>query len=304
MSRTAPLQYAPVVVFAYNRPDHLRQTLHALSQADLADESHIQVFADGPRDDAAGPGVEAVRAVLVDPVWPTAFARFQVVFGEQNQGLARAIIGGVTQVIETHGRAIVLEDDLVVSRDFLRFMNEALVYYQPDQTVGSIAGFCPLARPPAGYDHDVMRVPRNCSHGWATWADRWIEVDWTVANAARLKRDPGIRARLNSAGSDRLNRLRHQLAGRINSWSIRFGLWQVATGRDTIYPVVNHVRNTGYDGSGVHTRRGEEVNAHISLSEMPWILSNPPVSPDVLRAFHRVYSGSRLSQLARALRNL
>lgn len=293
---------SPIVVFAYNRPDHLRQTLTALADADLARDSRVRVYADGPRNEAAREGVAAVRAVLDDAVWRTRFGTFEVVASDENKGLAKAIIGGVSEVVEQAGRVIVLEDDLIVSRDFLRFMNDALDFYEADQTVGSISGFCPLKAPPPGYTADVLRVPRNCSHGWATWADRWRQVDWTAAGAEQLRRDPVLRRRFNSAGADRLDRLRRQLLGRINSWSIRFGLWQVLAGVDTIYPVRNHVRNEGFDGSGVHTRAGDEINVTLSDVGSSWMLSQVPVSPAVLRAFHAGYSGPPHKRLVRWIR--
>lgn len=294
---------SPVVVFAYNRPDHLRQTLTALAEADLAAQSRVRVYADGPRDEVAREAVAAVRKVLDDPVWRDRFAAFEVAASDANQGLARAIIGGVTEIVEVAGRVIVLEDDLIVARDFLRFMNDALDFYRDDSSVGSISGFCPLKARPAGYVHDVMRLPRNCSHGWATWADRWREVDWTAAEADRLRREPALRRRLDSAGSDRFHRLQRQLAGNINSWSIRFGLWQVLTGRDTIYPVDNRVRNIGFDDSGVHTRRGQEVNDRI-VTDAPYVLTDPPEVPAVLEAFSRIYSGSPVRIFMRNIRQL
>lgn len=295
---------APVVVFAYNRPDHLNQTLAALAAADLARDSRVRVYADGPRNEAAREGVDAVRAMLDDPAWGDRFGTFEVVASDENKGLAKAIIGGVTEVVEQAGRVIVLEDDLIVSRDFLSFMNDALDFYEPDPTVGSISGFCPLKAPPPGYTADVMRVPRNCSTGWATWADRWREVDWTAADAPRLYRDPVFRKRFNAAGSDRVDRLRRQMQGTVSSWSIRFGLWQAASGRDTIFSSVNRLVNSGYDGSGVNTRAGEAINPTFRAEGSPYVLKAVDKSPAVLAGFHRVYSGSLLARFRRYLRNL
>ncbi len=295
---------APVVVFAYNRPDHLRQTLSALAAADLAGESRVRVYADGPRDPAAREAVAAVGRVLDNPAWRESFDVFEVVASAENLGLARAIISGVSEVVGQAGKVIVLEDDLIVSRDFLRFMNDALEFYRDDPTVGSISGFCPLKAPPAGYRHDVMRVPRNCSTGWATWVDRWREVDWTAADAERLYRDPDFRKRFNAAGSDRLDRLRRQLDGKVSSWSIRFGLWQTATGCDTIFSSVNRLTNSGYDGSGVNTKAGEAINPDFVAEGRQYVLANVERSPVVLAAFHRAYSGSPLVRLRRLIRTL
>ncbi len=295
--------FAPIVVFGYNRPDHLRQTLEYLSRAEGAIQSELWIFCDGPKPGAEPAMVRAVRKVARDTVWTERFRSIHVEVSDINKGLAKSIIGGVTQVMEAAGRAIVVEDDLLVAPDFLRFMNGCLDYYQDDSKVGSVTGFSPLVTPPANYAHDVMAIPRNCSHGWATWADRWRSVDWDARDAARIWREPVLRRRFNAAGNDRLGRLLRQLDGQIDSWSIRFGLWQTLSGRYTIYPVQNRVRNIGFDGSGVHTRKGEEVNSEALNEARDFHLE--PVTEDhsVLRAVARVYSGPRFMRTMRGARS-
>ena len=38
----------PVVLFAYNRPDHLRRTVAALAANELAADTDLIIFSDGP----------------------------------------------------------------------------------------------------------------------------------------------------------------------------------------------------------------------------------------------------------------
>jgi len=40
------MSLAPIILFAYNRPDHTRRTLEALSANLLADQSELFIFAD------------------------------------------------------------------------------------------------------------------------------------------------------------------------------------------------------------------------------------------------------------------
>jgi len=293
---------APIVVFGYNRPDHLTQTLTHLAQAQGASESDLWIFCDGPKPNADRTKVEAVRTVANDPVWRDKFGSVRVIASEANKGLARSIIGGVSAAMDKAGRAIVVEDDVLVAPDFLDFMNDCLNFYADDQSVGSITGFSPFSARPAGYAKDVMAIPRNCSQCWATWADRWAEVDWEARGAAKLWRDPSLRRRFNAAGNDRVDRLHRQLAGKIDSWSIRFGLWQTLSGRHTIYPVENRVRNIGYDGSGVHTRLGQDVNAHALTEARAYTLE--PVTEDraILRQVANIYGGPWLKRVLRGLR--
>lgn len=293
---------APIALFGYNRPDHMRQTLDHLAGADGAADSSLWIFCDGPKPGADLAQVQAVRMLAQDPVWAGRFASVEVRISEANKGLARSIIGGVSTVMDSAGRAIVVEDDLLVAPDFLRYMNDCLDFYQDDPKVGSITGFSPLSEAPAGYAHDVMAIPRNCSHGWATWADRWRQVDWDAAGAARLSQDRALRRRFNVAGNDRLGRLVRQLEGRIDSWSIRFGLWQSLAGMHTIYPVHNRVSNIGFDGSGVHTRQGEDVNAGALIEPRAYRLEHVAEDPAILRQVARIYSGKWYKRALRGMR--
>lgn len=293
---------APIALFGYNRPDHLRQTLDHLARADGALDSSLWIFCDGPRPGADLAQIKAVRALAQDPVWAKHFASIQVRTSAANKGLARSIIDGVSAVMDSAGRAIVIEDDLLVAPDFLRFMNDCLDFYRDDQNVGSITAFSPLKKKPAGYPHDVMAIPRNCSHGWATWSDRWREVDWAATDAAKLSQDRALRRRFNVAGNDRFGRLVRQLEGQIDSWSIRFGLWQCLAGMHTIYPVHNRISNIGFDGSGVHTRQGEDVNASALTEARAYRLEHVVEDPAILRQVARIYGGEWYKRALREVR--
>jgi hypothetical protein len=293
---------APVVVFAYSRPLHLRAALAALAQARGAADTELWVFADGPRRPEVEPQVAEVRALLRELQTWNAFRHVHVVESDANLGLARSVIGGVSRVLETHERVIVLEDDLVVAVDFLDFMNDALEYYRHDMRVGSITGSCPITRLPNDYRHSVALLPRSCSHGWATWTDRWSKVDWSGNGLAALQRDRSLRRAFNRTGSDRYGRLHHQMAGRIDSWSVRFGLWQFLAGMYTIYPTQNRVRNIGFDGTGIHCGVGSVKNEEISTQPRSYTLETVAEDPRISAEFHRTYSGAWHRRVGRWVR--
>ena len=292
-------ELAPVVVFAYNRPTHLKRTLDALSACRLADRSSIHVFADGARNAAAEDGVAGVRRLLEEEAKAARFASFRVYAATTNQGLARSVIGGVSQILDEYDRVIVLEDDLIVSGDFLEFMNACLDFYAEDPVVGSVTGFCPLESVPEHDGSGVFMVNRNSSQGWGTWRRVWVGVDWEAAAAACLDKDRGLRREFNCGGNDRYDRLRRQLAGRIDSWSIRFGLSLFQRGLGTVYPAVNRIENIGYDGTGVHSGTGQPKNAKIAESRYEL----GPLRPNraAQREFHRIYSGALPGRLLRDL---
>ncbi len=288
---------APVVVFAYNRPLHLQRTLDALAACRLADRTHVHVFADGPRKPAAAEAVAEVRRVLATEALAGRFASVRIQASEVNLGLANSIIRGVGQVIGAHGRVIVLEDDLLVSADFIEFMNDCLAFYEDDATIGSVTGSCPIRTLPTGYQGSVFAVGRNSSHGWGTWRRVWDGVDWSATLARELDESCRKRLTFNRQGNDRYDRLRRQLAGRIDSWSIRFGLSLFDRRLLTIYPTSNRVANIGFDNSGVHCREGEAMND--AIADGPYTLQHVVVDVSIEKRFYKAFSGTALGRWAR-----
>lgn len=129
---------SPIILFVFNRPEHTQQTINALRKNYLAKESHLFVYADGPRSNTSGPGVENVRKIIrqID-----GFKEVTIVERSENYGLSRSIISGVTEIVGQYGSVIVLEDDMVTSEYFLQFMNDALDYYQDEEQVVGIHGY-------------------------------------------------------------------------------------------------------------------------------------------------------------------
>ena len=57
------MDYAPIVMFVYNRADHFTQTYEALAKCPEAKNSILYVFSDGAKNDNAKPQVEQVRQI-------------------------------------------------------------------------------------------------------------------------------------------------------------------------------------------------------------------------------------------------
>ena len=131
------MNYAPIVVFGFNRPDALKNTITSLLQNEEAKLSDLFVFVDGPRNGKAGEK-EKVEAVKKFVKSIKGFKSLHCTFSEQNKGLADSIIGGVSQVINQYGKVIVLEDDLVLMPNFLNFMNQGLEKYQNEDKIFSV----------------------------------------------------------------------------------------------------------------------------------------------------------------------
>lgn len=261
------MSLSPIIIFVYNRADHFMQTYNALAACKEAKQSELYIFSDGAKNEAGKAKVDEVRAA-VDAIKNAGdFKAVTVTESPVNRGLAASIIAGVTEVINKHGKVIVVEDDCKVSPYFLTYINGALDYYQSNKKIGSIAGYTPMIDLPDYYKSDVFAAYRSCSCTWATWADRWEGVDWKLKDMGDFYRSSKFIRKLNANGSDRFIRLYRQTKGNGSSWSVRFGAHLVKRDLLTVYPRYSYITNIGCDESGVHSKADDAEKMRVDLSK-------------------------------------
>ncbi len=261
------MSYAPIIIFVYNRADHFIQVYNALAACKEAKKSDLFIFSDGAKNEAGKDKVNEVRSTVASIKDAGDFKCVTVTESPVNKGLAASVIAGVTEVIKKYGKVIVVEDDCKVSQFFLNFMNNALDYYENNNKIGSIAGYTPMIDLPDDYDKDVFAAYRSCSWTWATWADRWQNIDWELKDIGDFYKSPKLIRRLNSNGSDRFMRLYRQTKGNGSSWSVRFGAHLVKNNLLTVYPRYSYNSNIGCDESGVHSKSEDNEKMRVDLSK-------------------------------------
>jgi len=254
---------APIVLFVYNRLYHTTKTIEALKKNQLASESELYIYSDGAKNNQDIDQIEAVRDYIKSV---SGFKKITVIKRKYNWGLANSIIDGVTKIVNQYGRVIVLEDDLVTSPYFLKFMNEALELYANNEKVISVHGyFYPIEK--------MVNVPEtffikgaDC-WGWATWKSGWdlFELDGqkllNELEARGLSKKANFNNTYNYSGM-----LKDQIKGKNNSWAIRWYISALLNDKLTLYPKISFVRNIGHDGSGSNCSPSLEYDV-LGLSE-------------------------------------
>lgn len=241
---------APVVIFAYRRPDHLRNTLASLMRCEGFAKSPIIVYCDGPRSDSEVESVTATRALAKNLLGE----RAEYHFSEVNLGLSRSVIAGVSQAVDRFGRVIVVEDDLELHPAFLTFMNQGLDRYANDDRVFQISGY-QFDVPELKNTASALFLPFTVSWGWATWKRAWAQFDPLASGWEKLRADKDLRRRFNLDGVyDYATMLVRQMLGARDSWAVRW-YWTVFKAKGLVlFPPSSLVSNTGFDGSGTHGR--------------------------------------------------
>lgn len=296
------MELSPVVLFVYNRPWHTKQTVEALQKNELAYESELFIYSDEAKNEDARKSVAEVRE-YIDKV--DGFKQVTVIKREQNLGLANSVIDGVTEIVNKYGRVIVLEDDLITSSYFLKFMNEALEFYKDDNRIMSVTGYnfslekLPI---PSYYKHDVYLNKRCMSWGWAIWKEKWEKVDWDVKDFNDLKKDKMRIRQFNDGGRDMFNMLTKQMDGKIDSWAIRFCYAHFNNNMFTLYPIESLVYNSGFDGSGTHCKAEKRVGENIELStKKVKFIANIEPDRSLIERHKKIYNQSLLKKIRRRL---
>lgn len=251
---------APIIIFAFNRLEPLKKTINSLLENPEATESDLFIFVDGPRSHKVG---EEQKVASVQEYIKSikGFKNIEYYFSEINKGLGNSIIAGVSQIIHKYGQAIILEDDLTFSKNFLSFMNQGLSKYQKEDKVFSICGYSNQVHKPQNYNSDTYFCTRSSSWGWATWKDRWETIDWQLKNWEDIRKH---KSGFNKwGGSDCFKMLEDWYNGKNQSWAIRFCFNQYLQQKLSLFPIISKVNNNGFDGEGTNCKKWSRFKCHF-----------------------------------------
>ncbi len=240
--------YMPIVFFAYNRPEHTLYSLESLSKCHGSSESELFVYCDGPKNSGEEALVREVRELVKSKKW---CGKVNIIERDENWGLARSIIAGVTEMLDRYESVMVLEDDLICSRYFLNYMNKALRRYADEEKVMQVSAYMfPIK---LRNETDAFFLPFITSWGWGTWRRAWELMDEKMDGYERLKRDASLRYKFDLNDSyPYYALLQKQLRGEVDSWAIRWYLSVFMADGVTLFPVRTMIQNTGFDNSGAH----------------------------------------------------
>ena len=248
---------APIVLFVYNRPVHTQKVIEALQMNEESKHSDLFIFSDAPKNEIAIENVERVRNYI-----RTISGFKSIIIKEQiqNQGLAKSIINGVTEIVGKFGRVIVIEDDVETSPFFLKFMNSALDFFENEKRIWSITGF--------SYPLNKKKLPEafcffaiSC-WSWGTWADRWKHYEKNPDKYISQISKNGIK-KFDYYGSTKMfSQITANKTGRLDTWAIFWYALQFVNNGFQIMPSRPLAKNIGMDGTGIHCGTNSIYNEH------------------------------------------
>ncbi len=262
---------APVVVFAYNRADLLKNTLCSLKNAVLSEKSDIYIYIDCPSNLAGDKEkVESVRKIAENfEIGRSKTIRVSSV----HLGLAKSVIGGTTEIINRYGSVIVVEDDLHLSPSFLIYMNTMLQAYESDNRIMQISGFGVKISSSTKDYSEIYLNKRAQSWGWATWKNRWDTMDWEISDYELFMKNKIQKRNFKRLGSDLLQTLHSYKKENKDIWLIAYIYNMYSKNMFSVCPFRSLVRNDGFgvDASNCknYNRYRIDFNKEILKSDAP-----------------------------------
>ena len=251
---------APIILFVYNRLTHTQRVIEALKENSLAKDSELYIYADAAKDAKARHKVDQLRSYLPSI---TGFKNVYIHLRDTNLGVDENTIQGVTEVVNLHGRVIVLEDDLVTSPWFLKFMNEGLDFYENEHDVASIHGYVYPVRQKM---KEVFFIKGADCWGWATWKRAWDLFEPDGAKLLDKIVAEGLQQEFDFDNTYAyVEALKRQATGKTTEWDIRWYASAFLAGKLTLYPGQSLVTNIGHDASGVHC--GESTSYEVAMAQ-------------------------------------
>ncbi|MEO6903111.1 MAG: FkbM family methyltransferase [Bacteroidia bacterium] len=263
---------APIILFVYNRPEHTLQTLHALMENELANESELFIYADGEKQSSTATQRQQIvetREVIRQKQW---CKKVTIIESAVNHGLAASIIKGVTDVLEKYEKIIVLEDDIITSTHFLKYMNEGLELFHDKEKVMHISAYM---FPVTEKLPEIFFFNTASCWGWGTWKDAWKHFEKDAKKSLTKILNKNLVHKFNLEDSyDYYSMLKRQAEGINDSWAVRWYASIFLNNGLCLHPSQSLVNNIGHDGTGVHCNNTnvfkiDDLSKSIEVRDIP-----------------------------------
>jgi len=247
------MKYAPIVIFVYNRLSLTKKTINFLKKNKLIKKSEVYFFSDGPKNNLDNKKVEEVRRYIRN----TNFSKKKkIIESKKNKGLKKNITGGLNYIFKKYTKCIILEDDICVSKDFLKLMNFYLNLYKLKYNVASIEGYMYPVKFSKNIESTFF-LKGSGGWGWGTWRRSW--KNYTNNRNLLIKK-------VNKMSKDQLYNYYKILKSNKNSWAINWYTINYLKNKYTLFFKHSLVKNVGFGSESTNTRLNYNLNKNFKIN--------------------------------------
>lgn len=253
-----PFDTIPVVLFAYNRLDCLRQTLESLKVNRVP---MLIVYSDGGKNADDTNKIESVRKLIRGIDW----CEVRLIERGQNFGLGKSILTGVSSVLCEYPAIIVSEDDLIFAEGAYPYLCAALIAYANDPKVMSVTGWTHPRFTPQHEPDQPYFDGRAESWSWGTWSRAWTDMDRPALELLLMCREKQIDP--DAYGADLIEMAEVEKSK--NLWAVRFLLLHILKGGLCLRPPYSMVENIGFGEAATNTHGSTAEWSNWPLKKCP-----------------------------------
>ena len=261
---------SPIVIFSYNRPKHLNNLINSLIKNKITKSSKIFFYCDGPKNNIDKIKIKEIKNLLDRTNLKIDFK----IFRKRNIGLANNIIKGVSYVMSKYSSCIILEDDLVLNKNCINFMNIMLARFKSDKEIGSVSAHSYIDKFKSNKKFDFYLSKRHSSWCWGTWSRVWNKINWNNLEIESHFYDKSSLRKFSEGGNDLNLLLWGNKEKLINSWAVRFNFYCSQLSLKSIQPRFSMIKNDGRDFSGTHEKFSFNFNKKFSFNPYLGSLTN------------------------------
>jgi len=170
----------------------------------------------------------------------------------ENLGSFLSVRKAIDEILQKYRKIIFLEDDNIVSPNFLGFLNEGLAFYQNEKTIFSISAYNYPITIPASYHHNVYKWQGFSAWGVGLWLDRWEKMDWKLPKPDVIKQNKALKKKINLAGEHLYPLIKYSHNSGREIIDVIVSYYMCQQDLFSVFPITSKVRNMGHDGSGEH----------------------------------------------------
>lgn len=278
------MKYAPIAIFTYNRLDVLQKMMKTLEECNNVSNYEVYIFNDAPNCNKLDDNnkVNIVREYLIKKSNNNVFKKMNLIFAKRHKGCARSIIDGLNMIFEKYDRVIDIEDDLLLARDFLNYINDGLEFFKDNNKIWSISAFTSPLSSLKEYKNSVFLGERATSWGFGIWKNRWESIDWEMSWYYEFKNNKDRINNFGEWGYDLPDMLMAQAEHFIDAWDVVSCYTQYLNNMMTVFPVKSKSYNIGlfgthYDGENISQQEIDFLEHRYDFSEAEY---SPEISKE------------------------
>lgn len=267
---------APILVSVYDRYDIFSKCIAALQKNDFSQNSEIFIVSDGPKNDSSVENINKVRDFARNI---KGFKKLNLIFRTENFGSFKSITEAEHEILQKYGKIILLEDDIITTPGFLKFLNAALVRYEKDKSIFSVSSYVHPITYANKFNGYCLSAPFHCPWGYATWLDRYNKINPNINPLLEIKKHKNLYKILNKYSPLFLKSLIEDFNKNLGYIDVRISTQMMLRKMTSIYPAKSLSYNIGFDGSG--ERMKKESRALPDLTEYYDVINWSPIYDSV-----------------------